>query len=156
MAVWTSAPPEGAVSRSAHVHETLEVAERTLVGFRVGEVRSFRGIRYARPPVAEPGARAPSTKPPWSGVRASRGFSRALPQLPAPARPRVPASAWDLGALLSVDCLTLNVWTAGGAGTRPLPVWLHGGVLIQEPGSQRWYDGPTLARERDAVIVCVR
>ena len=48
-----------------------------------GEVRVFRGIPFAEPPVGELRLRAPEPQPPWPGVRSAREFGASAPQLPA-------------------------------------------------------------------------
>lgn len=60
----------------------------------------------------------------------------------------------DLDGELSEDCLTLTVW-APTAPARPRPVifWLHGGAFLSGGGSIDWYDGTTLCREGDVVVV---
>ena len=53
----------------------------------------------------------------------------------------------------SEDCLTLNVWTPGLTGRRPVLVWIPGGAFLKGAGSQDLYDGSTLARRGDVVVV---
>ncbi|HMH77228.1 MAG TPA: carboxylesterase family protein, partial [Candidatus Udaeobacter sp.] len=50
----------------------------------------------------------------------------------------------------------LNVWTpAADRGRRPVLVWIHGGAFVLGSGSQMLYDGATLARRGDVVLVTV-
>jgi para-nitrobenzyl esterase len=54
----------------------------------------------------------------------------------------------------SEDCLYLNVWTpAADNKRRPVMVWIHGGAFTIGAGSQAIYDGSTLARRGDVVVV---
>ncbi len=54
------------------------------------------------------------------------------------------------------DCLTLTICTpAPDAKARPVLVWLHGGAWISGAGSLDWYDGASLARDGDIVVVGV-
>ncbi len=113
----------------------------------------FKGIPFAAPPT---GARRwlPPEKPAsWSGTRDARKFGGVAPQL------QIMLSA--LAAMVindpqSEDCLYLNVWTPGVDGKkRPVMVWIHGGAFAIGSGSQAIYDGSTLARRGDVVLVTV-
>ena len=74
-------------------------------------------------------------------------------RLPAAPLPGIPL---DLGARQDEDCLTLNIWApTGGAGAKPVMVWLHGGAYVLGSGSQPFYDGNRLADSGDVVIVTV-
>ncbi|MFQ5668194.1 MAG: carboxylesterase/lipase family protein, partial [Candidatus Binatia bacterium] len=47
-----------------------------------------------------------------------------------------------------------NVWTPAPDGARrPVLVWIHGGAFVIGAGSQTLYDGATLARRGDVVVV---
>ena len=112
----------------------------------------FRGIPYARPPLGALRYRPPERPQPWAGVREAREFGRAAPQDPNALGPIL---RLGIGGT-SEDCLTLNIWTpATGAGRRPVLVWVHGGAFILGAGSQSLYDGATLARRGDVVVVTI-
>ncbi|MCP4749633.1 MAG: carboxylesterase/lipase family protein [Proteobacteria bacterium] len=54
------------------------------------------------------------------------------------------------------DCLFLNVTTPGTAeARRPVFVWIHGGHFSAGAGSQATYDGTTLSRRGDVVVVTI-
>jgi para-nitrobenzyl esterase len=54
------------------------------------------------------------------------------------------------------DCLYLNVWTPGAdRRRRPVLVWIHGGAFVLGAGSQMLYDGSSLARRGDVVVVTI-
>ena len=55
----------------------------------------------------------------------------------------------------SEDCLTLNVWTPGPDGRRPVMVWIHGGAFTTGGSSQPVYDGARLAAEADVMVVTI-
>src|SRR5262245_48062597 len=59
----------------------------------------------------------------------------------------------------SEDCLSLNVWAPadapGGAPTRPVMVWIHGGGFRQGAGAHMLSHGPVLAERGDVVVVTV-
>ncbi|MFP4511484.1 MAG: carboxylesterase/lipase family protein [Acidimicrobiales bacterium] len=120
-----------------------------------GEVRGttddavavFKGIPYG---TAER-FMAPTPPQPWSGTRDALSFGDRSPQadevgvaLGEPADP----------APMSEDCLALNVWTPGlDAGRRPVMVWFHGGGFSSLSGSSPMYDGVSLCRRGDVVVV---
>ncbi len=113
----------------------------------------FKGIPFATPPT---GARRwlPPEKPTsWSSTRDARRFGSVAPQnnmmLSA-------LAAMVIDDPQSEDCLYLNVWTPAADGKkRPVMVWIHGGAFEIGSGSQGIYDGSTLARRGDVVVVSV-
>ena len=113
----------------------------------------FKGIPFAAPPT---GARRwlPPEKPAsWTGTREARRFGGVAPQnsllLSA-------LAAMVIDDPQSEDCLYLNVWTpAADNKKRPVMVWIHGGAFEIGSGSQALYNGSTLARRGDAVVVTV-
>jgi para-nitrobenzyl esterase len=108
-----------------------------------GELQVFRGIRYG----ADTAARRfqpPVAPAPWREVRDAVSFGPASPQA---------GSEPDQ----SEDCLFLNVVAPRAQATRPRPVivYIHGGAYSGGSGSSPLYDGGTLCREGDAVVVTV-
>lgn len=107
-----------------------------------GQVRSFRGIPYAAPPVGERRWRAPEPAATWTGVREATapGAACAQPQgLPI----GVPST--------SEGCLCLNVTTPTETdGKRPVIVWIHGGSLMYGTGDLY---GPERLTTSGAVVV---
>ncbi|MFD7256529.1 carboxylesterase/lipase family protein [Streptomyces sp. NPDC059874] len=102
----------------------------------------FKGIPYALPPEGPLRFRAPAPVPAWDGVRPATSFSAAPPQLPL--LPGMP-SAWRPED--GLDCLSMNVWTPGGAGDRlPVMVWIYGGGWKTGHSADPSYDGEVLAR----------
>jgi para-nitrobenzyl esterase len=127
----------------------VETRDGRIEGDGVDGILAFRGIPYAAPPVGPRRWRAPAPVKPWAGVREARRFGAAAPQPPSMA-----ARLFGSGAPTeSEDCLTLNLFTPGLAGRRPVLVWIHGGAFVTGAGSQPVYDGPGLARAADAVVV---
>jgi para-nitrobenzyl esterase len=112
-------------------------------GFVDGDLMVFRGVRYGadtgprrfRPPLA-PAA--------WKSVIETREFGAASPQ---------PGNE----ANQSEDCLFLNVVAplAKSARPRPVIVYIHGGAYSSGSGSSPLYDGATLCRRGDVVVVTV-
>lgn len=132
-----------------------------------GEVKVFRGLRYAAPPVGPLRFQPPQPPTPWKTPADASAYG--APAVQMFTRPSGEASS-ELGRSLSEvfptaretregreDCLFLNVWTRGlGDGKRrPVMVWFHGGGF--EYGSGAWpaYDGAALARKGDVVVVTV-
>lgn len=116
------------------------------------EVRVFKGIPYAQPPVGDLRWRAPKPIPNWDGVRTADKFSKTCNQTPYPAGS--PYYAADQPT--SEDCLYLNVWTPAKSNRErhPVMVWIHGGALTRGSGSIGAYDGEELAK-KGVVIVTI-
>ena len=122
-------------------------------GEEAGGLAIFRGIPYAAPPVGALRWLAPQPPEPWSGVRPAKAFGNAAPQnsvvldlLPA----------FVIREPQSEDCLYLNVWTPRVDGARrPVMVWIHGGAFTIGSGAQTLYDGASLAKRGDVVVVTI-
>jgi para-nitrobenzyl esterase len=110
------------------------------------EVRVFKGIPYAAPPLGDLRWKAPQPPAHWEGVRPADQFGAACTQNP----PRNSAP----GPGPSEDCLYVNVWTAAASASerRPVIVWTYGGGFTGGSGSMLWYDGEGLAK-KGAVVV---
>ena len=90
-----------------------------VIGVRTDQVRSFKGIPYARAPVDKLRWRGPRRPRPWNEPLDASAFGPVCLQ---------PESALRGNASMSEDCLTLNVWTpAERAAPRPVLFWIHGG-----------------------------
>ena len=122
-------------------------------GEELSRLSVFKGIPFAAPPAGAKRWLAPEKPASWSGTRDARKFGGVAPQL------QMMLSA--LAAMVindpqSEDCLYLNVWTPAVDGKRrPVMVWVHGGAFAIGSGSQGLYDGSTLARRGDVVVVTV-
>ncbi len=112
------------------------------------DVRVYRGVPYAAPPVGDLRWKPPLAVKPWDGIRKCTEFGPWCPQ-PKPMLGR------ELGPQ-GEDCLTLNIWTAAKdpAERRPVMFWIHGGGFTTGSGASSLYDGQTLARE-GAVVVTI-
>jgi para-nitrobenzyl esterase len=107
------------------------------------EVRTYKGIPYAAPPVNSLRWRAPQAAAHWEGVRKAEEFGPAcLPNggnaTPAP----------------SEDCLYLNVWTTAKSPSdkRPVMVWIYGGAFNGGSGSVPDYDGDALSKKGPVLV----
>ena len=113
----------------------------------------FRGIPYAAPPVGAKRWRAPDKVEAWSGVRKATQFGACAPQNKIPLEA---LAAFFINESQSEDCLFLNVWTPRVDGARrPVMVWIHGGAFTIGSGAQSIYEGTTLAKRGDVVIVTI-
>ena len=132
----------------------VETGLGQLEGFEKDGVRVFRGIPFAKPPTGERRFCAPEKPEAWTGARAATEYGNAAPQPPLML---AALPGFDIGAQHE-DCLYLNVYTPNGASGRdrkPVMVWIHGGGFVIGAGSQSIYDGATLARRGDVVVVTI-
>jgi len=115
-----------------------------------GNVKIWKGVRYAAPPVGDLRWRAPQPPEPWATTMDASQFGFVCPQ---PTLPRVPL---DLGAPRGEDCLFLNIWSSAEPGdNKPVMVWVHGGAYVLGSAGQPIYDGTVLAGSGDVVTVTV-
>ena len=75
-----------------------------------GDLRVFKGIPYALPPVGSRRWRPPSPMPRWAGVKQTTEFGPACFQ---PQNPGKSIYSW-IPVPMSEDCLTLNIWAPAG------------------------------------------
>jgi para-nitrobenzyl esterase len=121
-------------------------------------IYTFKGIPYAESTASANRFMPPVKVKPWSGVRSSMAFGSVSPQPPREGWKNDEESwlfAWNDG-IQGEDCLRVNVWTPGlaGSGKRPVMVWLHGGGYVAGSGQEQpAYDGESLARRGDVVVV---
>lgn len=123
-----------------------------IAGGMEGGVAVFRGVPYARPPVGDLRFAPPEPVAAWSGLRDGSADGPIAPQSAS----RLAVAMGEFQRPQDEDCLTLTIWTPAADGKRrKVLVWLHGGAWISGAGSLAWYDGGTLAREGDIVVVGV-
>ncbi|MQA00530.1 MAG: carboxylesterase family protein [Dehalococcoidia bacterium] len=117
----------------------------------------FRGVPYAAAPAGERRFRGPVPVERWRGVRKALTFGQAAPQPPRQQRASIFDGAFSAGDLeVGEDCLNLNIWTPGlDDAARPVMVWIHGGGFRTGTGASPMYDGRTLARRGDVVVVSI-
>ena len=136
MTACSSREPERAVLGSLIRIDTGYISG-TVIGEPGKEVRIYRGIPYAAPPVGDLRWKPPQPADSWQGIRECTVFGDSSPQ---PAMP-------DLAdGPQSEDCLYLNVLTPAKRISDDLPVmvWLHGGGYYAGSGSSPLYNSPRL------------
>jgi para-nitrobenzyl esterase len=128
----------------------VETAYGPVRGVDDGAVTSWKGVRYADPPVGDLRWRAPQPPEPWTEVADGGVLGPVCPQ---PVDPRIPI---DLGAPQGDDCLTLNIWASSDTERhKPVMVWIHGGAYVLGSANQPLYDGRVMAAGGDVVVVTV-
>ena len=112
------------------------------------DVRVFKGIPYAAPPVGPLRWRAPQPATKWDGVKAATSFGPRCMQGGGGAGGRGREGAAPPPPT-SEDCLYINVWTAAASPSAKLPVmvWSYGGAFTGGAGSLPGYDGEALAKK---------
>jgi carboxylesterase type B len=114
------------------------------------DVRVYRGIPYAAPPVGPLRWKPPQPVVPWSGVHDGSKFGFDPIQLNEPSERGSQAPG------ISEDCLTLNVWAPANAPAAgaPVLVWIDGGGFTADSGAKTRTDGERFAR-LGAVLITV-
>lgn len=137
-----------ALTSAAAIPEQVQIDTGKIAGTTgtSPEVRAFKGIPYAAPPIGEYRWRAPQPAAAWSGVRGATEFAQRCTQ----GGPGVNATAPPTGE----DCLYLNVWTTAASADerRPVMFWIYGGGFFGGAGSEARYGGEGLAK-KGAVVV---
>ncbi len=134
--------------------EAIRTEYGWLVGSKVGNVRVFKGIRFAKAPKGALRWKPPVAPSCWSDVRQATSYGAQCPQV-------VAANGQVIG---DEDCLSLNIWApASATSASPLPVmfFIHGGGNIGGsstqalPNGKLLYNGQYLAERTGVVVVTV-
>jgi para-nitrobenzyl esterase len=126
-----------------------------------GGINVFKSVPYGGD-TAKTRFQAPVTPTPWLDVRDCLAYTTIAPQLTARAAASGTSSSGVPGAppdhgVESEDCLHLNVFTPGfrDRGKRPVLVYFHGGAYNNGTVNSDLYDGKSLCRRGDVVVVTV-
>jgi para-nitrobenzyl esterase len=113
------------------------------------DVRVYRGIPFAAPPLGDLRWKPPQPVAPWSGVHDGSRFGDDPMQIVEPRRA-------SRASRVSEDCLTLNVWAPAAvpSGGAPVMVWFDGGGFTAGTGARASTDGERFARS-GVVLVTV-
>jgi para-nitrobenzyl esterase len=109
------------------------------------DVRVFKGLPFAAPPVGPLRWRSPQPVAHWDGVRKADEFGPMCMQ----------AAGRGGGAQrMSEDCLYLNVWTAAKTASerRPVLLWIHPGGYTSGSGAAPGTNGEKLAKKGVVVV----
>lgn len=131
-------------------HPVVDTVYGPVRGIDDGRAMSWKGVRYAAPPVGDLRFRAPEPPTPWTEVADADGYGFVCPQPPVPNFPL------ELGAPQNEDCLFLNIWAPPGTrpgDAKPVMVWIHGGAYVLGSSTQPLYNGRRLAAGGDVVVV---
>ncbi|MFN3857558.1 MAG: carboxylesterase/lipase family protein [Caulobacter sp.] len=150
----------------AKVPLRVETTEGRVLGGYSDGATSFLGIPYGAPPTGEHRFAPPRPPAKRDAEFEARRFGPTAIQMPSPSTVN-PTS--ELGEALqqvfparkdvadqAEDCLRLNIWTPVADGrNRPVMVWLHGGGFAYGSGQWPMYNGASLARNGDVVVVTI-
>lgn len=111
-------------------------------------IRVFKGIPFAAPPIGGLRWKAPQPPASWSGVRKAAEFGPRCMQ----GRIFNDMIFRDQGP--SEDCLYLNVWTPATSSEARLPVmfWIYGGGFAAGSASEPRQDGESLTKKGVVVV----
>ncbi len=134
-----------ALASAAPVKTKLGEVEGTAVAG--SNVRVFKGMPFAAPPVGDLRWKPPQPAASWEGVRKATEFGARCLQ----------ARVYDDMIFRdenSEDCLYLNVWTPAKSETDRLPVmvWIYGGGFSSGSASEPRQDGERLAGKGVVVV----
>jgi para-nitrobenzyl esterase len=131
----------------AAIKDPVQVEQGMLsgIGGNNPDVRVYKRVPFAAPPVGDLRWKPPQPPTSWHGVRQATEFGPACMQRPFPDMPP-----------MSEDCLYLNIWTAAKSDHDRLPVmvWIHGGGFTADWGSNPVYNGENFAA-KGVVLVTI-
>jgi len=120
----------------------LKLDSGTVIGTSDGEVKVFKGIPYAKPPVGDLRWQPPQ-RINWIGERDATQYALPCPQ-PTPSSG---VNGGGVSGATSEDCLYLNVWMPKNAKNAPVMLFLYGGAGFLGAGSVPTYDGTSFAKK---------
>lgn len=131
---------------------TVELEGSTVRGTRIGDIRVYWGIPFARPPVG--------------ALRLAPPQPAELPRIIDATRPKAsaPQATSKIGVRLGLvspnqddDCLHINVWTNAEPGAkRPVLIWIHGGSFDAGNATTPATHAQRLVERTGAVVVTLQ
>ncbi|KXI29718.1 carboxylesterase/lipase family protein [Paraglaciecola hydrolytica] len=105
------------------------------------QVVTFKGVPYASAPINDKRWQPPQAAEPWKGVKIADDFGHKCMQNSMFSDMQFRASG------MSEDCLFLNIWAPLEREQTPLPVlvYFYGGGFVAGDGSEKRYDGASMA-----------
>ena len=113
-----------------------------------GEIRIFKGVPYAAPPVGPLRWKPPQPAAKWSGTKTATSYGYRCMQ------PDIYDDMIFHDPGRSEDCLTLNIWSPAKDKHAKLPVmvWIYGGGFTAGSTSEARQDGENLAHKGVIVV----
>ena len=137
----------------------IETSSGTIRGLDVDGIKVFKGVPYGASTAGKNRFMPPVKPEPWTGVRDALAFGQVAPQPVADAASTYGRLiGWDKQpGGMGEDCLVLNVWTPGlnDGAKRAVMLSIHGGGFTTGSGGTAGYNGDSLARLGDVVVVTV-
>lgn len=133
----------------------VETSNGKIRGATDDGVHVFKGVRYGGDTGGAMRFRPTPRAQKWAGVADATQWGHSAPQ---DAQSQEPFYAWYTKVESpSEDCLFVNVFTRGLRDNkkRPVMVWYHGGAWGSCAGTAPGFDGTSLARNQDVVVVTV-
>jgi para-nitrobenzyl esterase len=159
MTVSANTPSKNEIADRADIaYVEVETSYGRLRGQEIKGIKVWRGIPYGASTAGKNRFLPPRKPAAWTGVRDALQFGHSAPQPTDVTSEYGKLIGWDKQpAAFSEDCLALNVWTpgVGDGGKRTVMVSLHGGGFTSGSGSSAGYDGASLARFGDVVVVTI-
>jgi len=133
-------PPPPACAESETIACTQSGALRGVIE---GNIRAFRGIPFAAPPLGNLRWKPPAPPVAWQGVRDASQFGSVCTQI-----------NFNLELVGEEDCLFVNVFTSSPApkSKQPVMVFFHGGGDEAGDTHQAPFDSPSLAAAGVVVV----
>ena len=132
------------MAASGATRERVTIDAGGLQGATADGVISFKGVPFAKPPLAQLRWKPPQPVGKWPGVRQATSYGPDCMQEP------FPGDAAPLGVTPGEDCLYVNVWLpekSPPGNKLPVMVWIYGGGFVNGGGSPQVYDGSQFAKE---------
>jgi para-nitrobenzyl esterase len=145
----------------------VETDSGKVFGFVRDGIFTFKGIPYGASTAGKNRFMPPAKPEPWAGVRSSLYWGPVSPQAYTSTfdgrrggwnhDDEAFMFEWEDGQP-SEDCLRINVWTPSISDNkkRPVLMWIHGGGYTSGSDNElRMYDGESLSRRGDVVMVSI-